>query len=436
MLDYVVHAVSSSSLISGWLPVTVQVITVLGVIRAIRWRSRRWRLVLLPVLVTAGVAAALLARWALGTLGWASEPAPWQLWLWIGICALAIGAAVVGWPGAGWRGRNLGVFAASFCLLSTGLTVNGWIGYVPTVYAAWNQVTGGPLPDEVNWATVLAMQHHGAKPRSGAVVRVDFDASRSGFAHRRELVYLPPAWFTTSPPPRLPVVMMIGGQFNTPADWPRAGGAVGTLDAFAAAHSGNAPVAVFVDSNGSFGNDTECVNGPRGNAADHLTNDVVPQVTAAFGTSARQTDWGVVGFSSGGTCALDLAVMHPTLFSSFVDIGGDLRPNTGSRAQTIDRLFGGDAAAWAAFDPSTVIDRHAAYTDVAGMFLVPSSDHPGPANTLCALAKSKAIACTVVPLPGRHVWPVGGAAFATALPWLAGALSVPGVTVVSMTRGV
>ena len=30
--------------------------------------------------------------------------------------------------------------------------------------------------------------------------------------------------------------MMIGGEFNTPADWLRAGGAVKTLDNFAAAH--------------------------------------------------------------------------------------------------------------------------------------------------------------------------------------------------------
>ena len=65
--------------------------------------------------------------------------------------------------------------------------------------------------------------------------------------------------------------MMIGGEFNTPADWLRAGDAVTTIDKFAAAHGGNAPVFVFVDAGGTFNNDTECVNGPRGNSADHLT---------------------------------------------------------------------------------------------------------------------------------------------------------------------
>ncbi|MDT5064048.1 MAG: hypothetical protein QOK02_203 [Mycobacterium sp.] len=427
-----IHALSSPSLIDGWVPLSVEVVTGLALIRAIPWRSRRWKLVLLPVLGAVGIAAAALAHWALRMLGWAGEPAPWQLWFWVGLSALAVGVAAAGWPGANWTRRNLGVFAVSFCLLSTGLTVNGWIGYVPTVDAAWNQVTGGPLPDETTWATVLAMQRRAAAPSTGAMVRVDIDAAASGFAHRRELVYLPPAWFASSPPPRLPAVMMIGGQFNTPADWLRAGEAVRTLDAFAAAHDGNAPVAVFVDPNGTFANDTECVNGPRGNAADHLTEDVVPQVIATFGTSARQTDWGVVGFSSGGTCALNLTVMHPTLFGSFVDIAGDIGPNSGSRAQTIDRLFGGDEAAWAAFDPSTVMTRHGPYTGVAGLFVVPDGDEPDAAEALCALGRSRGIRCAVVRLPGRHVWPFGGTAFAETLPWLAGLLGVPGVSPMPM----
>ena len=80
------------------------------------------------------------------------------------------------------------------------------------------------------------------------MVPVNISDTASGFRHRGELVYLPPAWYATNPPPPLPTVMMIGGEFNTPADWLRAGNAVKTIDDFAAAHGGNAPVFVFVDS--------------------------------------------------------------------------------------------------------------------------------------------------------------------------------------------
>ncbi|EUA66178.1 esterase family domain protein [Mycobacterium xenopi 4042] len=82
----------------------------------------------------------------------------------------------------------------------------------------------------------------------------------------------------------------------------------------------------------------------------------------------------------GGTCAVDLTVMHPELFSTFVDIAGDLGPNSGTKAQTIARLFGGNAAAWAAFDPTTVIKRHGPYSGVSGWFAVNSdgavAEHP------------------------------------------------------------
>ena len=99
-------------------------------------------------------------------------------------------------------------------------------------------------------------------------------------------------------------------EFNTTADWIRAGDALSTLDTFAAAHGGHAPVVVFADATGGFTVDTECVNGVRGNAADHLTAEVIPEVGNLFGLNG-QSKWGVVGFSSGGTCAVDLAVMHP-----------------------------------------------------------------------------------------------------------------------------
>jgi S-formylglutathione hydrolase FrmB len=156
----------------------------------------------------------------------------------------------------------------------------------------------------------------------------------------------------------------------------------------------------------------------------------------------------------GGTCAVDLTVMHPELFRTFVDIEGDLTPNTGTKAQTIAGLFGGNADAWAAFDPTTVISRHGRYTGVSGWFAI-SSGSPAPhrdltivdsaamalaghgaaadpgnpaaaAASLCGLGRANGIDCAVVSQPGKHDWPTASTAFATALPWLAGQLGAPG----------
>lgn len=65
--------------------------------------------------------------------------------------------------------------------------------------------------------------------------------------------------------------------------------------------------------------------------------------------------------------------MHPDLFSTFVDIGGDMGPDAGTNDQT-------DAA-----------------------------------NALCKLGRANGIACAVVTQPGRHDWPLAADVFTTSL---------------------
>ena len=60
------------------------------------------------------------------------------------------------------------------------------------------------------------------------------------------------------------------------------------------------------------------------------------------------------------------------------------------------------------------------------------SDQTTAANTLCALGAANGIQCAVVAQPGKHDWPFAARVFATALPWLAGALHTPGVPAPSL----
>ncbi len=97
--------------------------------------------------------------------------------------------------------------------------------------------------------------------------------------------------------------------------------------------------------------------------------------------------------------------------------------------QTISRLFGGNAAAYASFDPTEVITRHGPYSDVAGWFAINSQAAPAQrlaANSLCALGNANGITSAVVAQPGAHDWPFASHAFADALPWMAGQLRTPG----------
>jgi len=458
LADPVGPAHHRTSLMHGWVPVTIQVLAAIVLILAIGWRNRRWRFIWIPAALLIGVAAAIAVHVYIDADGLAGNPAPAEMWAWIVLTGAAVGVLIFGWRHTRWWRRGMSVLAVPMCLLSAGVGLNMWVGYFPTWQVAWSQLTAGPLPDQSDQATVTALakqtQVAHVLPATGRVVNVTIPSTGSNFRHRGEIVYLPPAWFATSPPPALPTVMMIGGEFNTSADWLRAGNAITTIDKFAAAHGGSAPVFVFVDPGGSFNNDTECVNGSRGNAADHLTKDVVPFMTSTYGVSAKAANWGIVGWSMGGTCAVDLATMHPDLFSSFVDIAGDISPNSGTKQQTIDRLFGGNAAAWAAFDPTTVMAKHGQYQGVSGWFAVNGPDGSGThavavsntggdagfgtgqqakaANTLCAVGSHYGIDCSVVTSPGTHDWPYASKVFADALPWLAGSIGTPGDPPVAM----
>ena len=448
------------SLLGGWLPLTIEILAVVALIVGIgRRRSWRWWVLWLPVCALVGVLGALAAHTFVDSEGLASDPAPFGLWVWTGVFAAGVAVAVLGWRGSSWWRRAVALLAIPLTLLTALVALNKWVGYYPSVQTAWGALTAGPLPDQVDAADLPGLRNTGQT--SGKLVEVDIGNDASGFHHRSEYVYLPPAWFAGPTPPRLPVVMMVAGEFNTPADWIRTGNAMPIIDGYASSHGGQAPIFVFVDSGGSFNNDTECVNGPRGNAADHLTRDVRPYVVAHFGASDQAANWAVVGWSMGGTCAIDLTVIHPELFSTFEDIAGDHGPTAGTKDQTINRLYGGDAAAWDQFDPRTVMMRHGSYQGVAGWFedtVTPvntaspyggggghrpqsdapmgfgghadfrDSDEAGAADDLCATARSVDISCTVHRIISFHTWQFAERAFSDALPWLAAQIKTPGAT--------
>ncbi|MGH7290120.1 MAG: alpha/beta hydrolase, partial [Myxococcota bacterium] len=444
------------SLLGGWFPIAVEIVAAVVLIAAIGWRTRRWRLLWLPASVVFGVAAAVAARAYMNSEGLSSDPAPFELWVWTAVCAGAIAVAVLGFRGATWLRRGLSVLAIPLTLMCAMLVLDQWVGYYPTLQRAWGDLTAGPLPDQVDAKDLAGLRN--THPNTGKLVGVDIPDGGSGFTHRREYVYLPPAWFAGGTPPKLPVIMMIAGEFSNPTNWIRTGNAISVVDGYANARGGVAPVLVFVDSSGSFNNDTECVNGPRGNAAQHLTNEVRPYVVAQFGTSASAANWGVVGWSMGGTCAIDLAVMHPDLFTTFEDIGGDRGPNSGTKQQTIDRLYGGDAASWDVFDPRTVMAKHGPYSGVAGYFddsQEPPDDkskdlpdrprdlkaavgfggyddadefrEKGALPDLCAAATAVNVGCSLRVYPGYHTWQFAARAFSDAFPWIAQRVHTPAV---------
>ncbi|MCX4748732.1 esterase family protein [Kitasatospora sp. NBC_01287] len=413
------------SLLAGWFPWAVQVAAGAALLASIGWRDRRWRLRRVPVAVGAAALLTGLAGLLAVTVGGVTDPLPPELWLWAGAAVLALAVLVAGRRSARWWRRALAPVAALLALLAAGNALNAATGYFPTLDDAIGELTGAPLPQQVTLDQLGSLT---GRTGTGRIVQVDIPDSASGFEHRPELVYLPPAWFRSKARPKLPVVEMIGGEYAAPDNWVRAGDAVRTADAYAARHGGYAPVLVFTDATGGFKVDTECVDGPNGMAEDHLVRDIPPYIEKTFGTATDPRKWGVAGWSMGGTCAVDLAVEHPQVFTHFEDISGDLGPNAGDKQQTIDKLYGGNAAAWSAHDPLTVLGRHGKYRGTSGWFESGDEEvrQTAQGRQLAAAARKDGIACTVDVQPGRHVWQFAATAFADALPWLAQQLGTPG----------
>ncbi|QZH66831.1 alpha/beta hydrolase [Mycolicibacterium farcinogenes] len=440
------------SLTSGLIPITLQLLALVAIVVAIgRGRSPEWmrRWLLAAVLVGVGLAAA--ARLFVRDQGWSAEAISFGTVFWTAMFGFAATVLIAGWRGSEWWRRLVSALSVVMVVVCGLAALNTATGYFPTVRSAWLRLTHTEPEQWIDEAQLAALQQKGEVPTRGTVVRVNIPGDASGFAHRTETVYLPPAWFASNPPPQLPAVIMMGGEFNHPNDWLQSTDALKTLDDFAALHHGNAPIIVFPDTSGKFNNDTECVDGVRGNAAAHLTKDVVPYMISRFGVSPKAENWGLAGWSSGATCSLTTAVRNPEMFSAIVWLDGTLGPNAGTMDQTVARLFGGDRAAWEAFDPKTIITRHGPYDGMAAWLGVAettptvhrdasatppaedaiadwdtfSEEHAANANKLCALLSGYNVECSVVGYKGAHSFESAGAAFDAALPWLASTLGTP-----------
>jgi S-formylglutathione hydrolase FrmB len=333
----------------------------------------------------------------------------------IGSVLVVVGLAVLLWRR---RGRlALALATLVLVLVNSAAGINASFDYFRTL----GDVLGLPPSDEFELAELLARHD---VPSAGVITTVTIPPDASGFAARPAVIYVPPAWFDR-PRPTLPVVLLLHGTPGTPQDWIDGGQAAATADAYAAAHGGRGPILVMPDINGSLAADTECVDGPAGRAETYLTGDVPAFVREVFHTAAPGRDWAVAGLSEGGSCALMLALRHPTQFETFGDYAGLAGPRSGDTnadtASAVTTLFAGSSVAFAAHEPAVLLHRR--FPALAGWFEVGDADGEplAAARSLVPQARQAGItACEVVVPGGGHTFDVFSRAFADSLPWIAG----------------
>ncbi len=264
-----------------------------------------------------------------------------------------------------------------------------------------------------------------AVPRrmDGRLITRVIPGNASAFRARPAFIYLPPI-LRWAPHTRLPVLMLLHGIPGGPSDWVQKGAVARTMNAFAAAHGGRAPIVVMPDINGSLRTDTECVNGPLGHVETYLTRDVPAYLRAHLPVTPPGRHWGIAGLSEGATCSLMLGIRHPGLFSTIGFFSGMARPtvgNTDDPAATTAQLFGGSASAYRHHDPLWLM-RHGTYRSLGVWLECGSGDQEGKAGLalVSAAARPAGMSTQVQLTAGNHHWPVWQTSLKQYLPWLWG----------------
>jgi S-formylglutathione hydrolase FrmB len=420
------------SLLKGWVPFTLTVSGVLGLAWLCVGRGRRWWLVRLPI---AGGAAAIVTAGAVVYVEkvWRPfpDPIPLEVALSVGVALFAVGLAAARWPSVrGWWRWNVLPLCVVLVVVAAASAVNVFYGQYPSVGA----VVGAPIAHQVDLGRVntrtgvvapsagrplaAAWRAPADLPAHGDVAQVSIPGVASRFPARPGLVYLPPAYLV-SPRAELPVLVLLAGTPGSPRDWFDAGGLAERADRFAAAHHGLAPVVVVPDILGNRSANPLCVDSRLGKAATYVDVDVPAWIKATLQVNSDTRTWAVGGLSSGGTCALQAVVRSSRTYPTLVDLSGQDEPTLATRKLTVDRVFGGDLAAFHAINPLEQLSRRR-LPGVAAMVAVGDHDklyRPEQERVARALQRA-GIPVQFELLPGGHSWHVWGPGLGQAMPWL------------------
>jgi enterochelin esterase-like enzyme len=256
----------------------------------------------------------------------------------------AVATAVIwdrvhGWPR--WLVRPTAVIA---CLLTASVATVVTANHIWGFYGTWQDLAGVSTSDGAPGPhAVISVSGMGSK-----VVAFVVRGGASGLT-MTAFAYLPAGYDTRLRNERLPVVEMLDGFPGSPHMWLSALDAPRLLDQEIAAGRMAPTVVVFPYQSPSSTRDTECVDAVGGLAVDtFLSVDVPTTVIREFRVRPDGAGWGVLGYSTGGYCAVNLALRHPTRFAAAASLSGDLHPNVDA---TTGDLFRGDTTAQNLNDP-------------------------------------------------------------------------------------
>jgi enterochelin esterase-like enzyme len=255
----------------------------------------------------------------------------------------------------------------------------------------------------------------------GRLLTVRIPVTASGYRARPAQLYLPPR-VVADPHARVPLLELFHGTPGSPTDWLTRGHLLRTLDAFAAAHGGTAPITVLPDINGTRWADTACVRSPAGRVEHYLAVDVPDWVASRYPVTPQGRTWTVAGISEGGTCSAMLGLRYSSTFGVLGDFSGRARPSlkpSHDPATAIRVLFGGSRQAYNRHDPPWLL-RHHRYPRLSGWFSYGDHERVVGAEEqwVATLARKAGMTVHSEQVPGGHTWATWSAVLPRFLTWM------------------
>jgi len=287
--------------------------------------------------------------------------------------------------------RWLALRVAGACLvflpaMATGiLAVNKYYDYYQTWGAAMADLAGPagtPVPAaQLQLASITARGPALRLARQqGYVLRVAMTGRRSHLT-RTVYVYLPPEYFQPAYRRyRFPVIELIHGSPGEPQDWINVVGVTRILRHLVALGQARPAVLLMPDANGARNIDLQCLNQARGpQDLTYLAVDLPDQLGQLARVQPPGRAWGIAGYSSGGYCAVNMALQFRQRYGFAGVLSGYFAPSDNQLVNPLREVdpFGGNYRLREQNNPLDEVETLPPRTVLPQFWLAAGRDNPG-----------------------------------------------------------
>jgi S-formylglutathione hydrolase FrmB len=160
--------------------------------------------------------------------------------------------------------------------------------------------------------------------QTGELLEININGQHSGIAVVNDFVYLPPQYFQPAyERSRFPVLLALSGYPGS--SWSIVSRLKLPAEQESLVRAGKVKPAVIVMMNASVAmpRDTECTNIPGGPQVETFFSEDVPAaIERSFRVQSGPDGWAALGYSTGGFCAVKMAMLNPRQFPLAVSLAG------------------------------------------------------------------------------------------------------------------